>query len=66
MSRKALNLIYAWLDDNKYDLMENWERIEDRKPLKKLNLYKNDKRYITNKSLSSRINLWPPNKINFF
>jgi hypothetical protein len=33
MSRRALNLVYDWLDQNKEALLENWKRIEERKPL---------------------------------
>jgi hypothetical protein len=36
MSRRALNLVYDWLDQNKEALLENWKRIEERKPLKKI------------------------------
>jgi len=36
MSRRALNLVYDWLDLNKEALLENWKRIEKRKPLKKI------------------------------
>lgn len=34
--RRALKLIYDWLDLHKEDLMENWRLIEQRKPLNKI------------------------------
>lgn len=36
MSRRSLKLVYDWLDENKDALMENWKRIEQRKPLEKI------------------------------
>ncbi|MEQ8413013.1 MAG: DUF4160 domain-containing protein [Imperialibacter sp.] len=36
MSRRALNLVYDWLDQNKEALFENWKRIEERKPLNRI------------------------------
>ena len=36
MSRRALSLVYDWLDENKEALIENWKRIEERKPLNKI------------------------------
>jgi hypothetical protein len=33
MSRRALRLVYEWLDQNKEALLENWKRIEERRPL---------------------------------
>ncbi|AEL25621.1 DUF4160 domain-containing protein [Cyclobacterium marinum] len=36
MSRRALGLVYEWLDQNKEALLENWKRIEERKPLNKI------------------------------
>lgn len=36
ISRRALNLVYDWLDQNKEALLENWKRIEERKPLNKI------------------------------
>jgi hypothetical protein len=36
MSRRALKLVYAWLDENKAALLSNWDRIEARQPLKKI------------------------------
>jgi hypothetical protein len=34
--RRALNLIYEWLDLHKDELMENWRLLEQRKPFKKV------------------------------
>ena len=34
--RRALNLIFEWLDLHKSELLENWNRIEQRKPIKKI------------------------------
>ena len=34
--RRALTLIFEWLDLHKNELLENWKRIEERKPLKKI------------------------------
>ena len=36
MPRRALKLIWAWLDNHKKDLLENWENARDRKPLKQI------------------------------
>jgi len=36
MSRRALGLVYDWLDQYKEALLENWNRIEERKPLKRI------------------------------
>ena len=36
MSRRSLKLVYDWLDENKEALLENWKRIEQRKPLEKI------------------------------
>ncbi len=36
MPRRALNLIFEWLDLYKIELLENWKRIEQRKPLIKI------------------------------
>jgi len=36
MSRRALGLVYDWLDQNKEALLENWKRIEERKPLNRI------------------------------
>lgn len=38
MSRRALGLVYEWLDQNKEALLENWKRIEERKPLNRIKL----------------------------
>ena len=32
--RRALTLIFEWIDLHKDELIENWKRIEERKPLK--------------------------------
>jgi hypothetical protein len=34
--RRALILIFEWIDLHKDELIENWKRIEGRKPLKKI------------------------------
>lgn len=36
ISRRALNLVYDWLDLHRDELFENWKRIEERKPLNKI------------------------------
>jgi hypothetical protein len=36
MPRRALNLVYEWLDLHRKDLMENWQLMEQRKTLKKI------------------------------
>lgn len=36
MPRRALNLVFDWLDLHKSELLENWKRIEERKPLFKI------------------------------
>ena len=36
MPRRALNLVFDWLDLHKGELLENWKRIEERKPLMKI------------------------------
>lgn len=33
MPRRALNLIWAWLDMHREELLENWERAQARRPL---------------------------------
>ena len=33
MPRRALKLIYEWLDEHKYELLENWERSKEHKKL---------------------------------
>ena len=34
MSRRALRLIWSWLDEHRDEVMENWERARARQPLK--------------------------------
>lgn len=34
--RRALGLIYDWLDKHKEELLENWRLLEQRKPLNKI------------------------------
>lgn len=36
ISRRALRLVYEWLDENRDALMENWKLSEEHKPLKKI------------------------------
>ena len=36
LSRRALKMVYEWLDQSKEALMENWTRSEERKPLNKI------------------------------
>jgi len=36
LSRRAINLVYDWLDQNKEALLDNWKRVEERKPLNKI------------------------------
>ena len=36
MPRTAINLGLRWLSDHKEELMENWERMERREPLNKI------------------------------
>lgn len=36
LSRRALRLVYEWLDQNKEALMENWKKSEEHKPLDKI------------------------------
>jgi len=36
LPRRALNLIFEWLDLHKDELMENWRLLEQRKPFKKV------------------------------
>lgn len=33
MPRRALNLIWAWLDEHQDELVENWQRARQRQPL---------------------------------
>jgi hypothetical protein len=34
MSRRALQMIFTWLEMHQEALLENWERVENRQPLK--------------------------------
>jgi hypothetical protein len=36
MSRRALKLIWEWLDEYQNELEENWERARQRQPLNKI------------------------------
>ena len=36
LSRRALRLIYDWLDENKEALMENWKRSREHKSINKI------------------------------
>ncbi|MBK8982849.1 MAG: DUF4160 domain-containing protein [Ignavibacteria bacterium] len=36
MPRRALNLLYDWIDIHKDELLENWKLIIERKPLFKI------------------------------
>ena len=36
LPRRALNLVFEWLDLHRDELMENWKRIENRKDLQKI------------------------------
>ncbi len=36
MPRRALNLIWEWLDEHQTELLENWERVRGRQPLKRI------------------------------
>ena len=36
MPRRAIRLIYEWLDLHKEELLDNWQLMEKRKPLKKI------------------------------
>ena len=35
--RRALKLIFEWVDIHKDELLENWKKIEERKALEKMN-----------------------------
>lgn len=35
--RRALKLIFEWMDLHKDELLENWKKIEERKALQKIN-----------------------------
>lgn len=34
--RRALRLVFEWLELHKNELMENWQLVEEKKPLKKI------------------------------
>lgn len=36
MSRRALKLVYEWLDEHQDELLENWELSQNRIPLKNI------------------------------
>ena len=36
LPRRALKLVYEWLDLHKEDLMDNWERLTNSKPAIKI------------------------------
>lgn len=36
LPRRALNLVYEWLDLHKNELLENWKRIESNQNLQKI------------------------------
>ena len=36
LPRRALNLVYEWLDLHKNELMENWKRMENKESLVKI------------------------------
>ncbi len=36
MPRRALNLVWEWLDAHKMELIENWERARNRQPLNRV------------------------------
>ncbi len=36
LPRRAISLIYEWLDLHKHELLENWKLLEQRKPIKKI------------------------------
>jgi hypothetical protein len=36
MPRRALNLIWAWLDEHRQELSENWDRAQQRKALQQI------------------------------
>ena len=36
LPRRALNLVFEWLDLHRDELMENWKRIENREDLQKI------------------------------
>ena len=36
LPRRALNLVYEWLDLHKNELMENWKRMENKEAIVKI------------------------------
>ncbi len=36
MSKRALRMLFEWLEKYQGDLMDNWRRAEERRPLKKI------------------------------
>ena len=36
MPRRALNLIWTWLDEHQSELLDNWERSRQRRPLQRI------------------------------
>ncbi|RME43453.1 MAG: DUF4160 domain-containing protein [Caldilineae bacterium] len=36
MPKRALRMLFEWLENNQDELMENWERARKRKPLQKI------------------------------
>lgn len=36
MPKTAINLTLQWLSEHKQELLDNWERIESKEPLKKI------------------------------
>lgn len=36
MPRRALNLIWTWLDEHQAELLENWERAQERRGLSQI------------------------------
>jgi hypothetical protein len=36
LPRRVLNMVYEWLDLHYDELLENWQRIENREPLQKI------------------------------
>ncbi len=37
LPRRVLSMVYEWLDLHKDELIENWKRIEESRPLNKIN-----------------------------
>lgn len=36
MSRRALNLLFDWLDEHRNELLQNWDRAREGEPLEKV------------------------------